>query len=107
MSKKINNDELIKDIKNICTKNYNDFNGLYVYGSRVKESYDLNSDLDIIILFNNIDRKKKLTVYGLLSKIEYKYNIFIDVKILTDKDFKINPFFYNEVKSTGVYYEAT
>jgi len=101
-----NNKEIIKDIKNICHENYNDFIGLYYFGSRAKNSCNSNSDIDIVIIFENIDRNKKLNIYGLLSKIEYLNNIFIDVKVLTEKDFKRNPFFYQEVKKTGFYYEA-
>ena len=74
------------------------------FRSRVKGDAKPESDYDVVILLNEMDRDTKFDIYGLLSDIDYKYDIFIDTKILTEEEFKINPFFYEEVTQKGICY---
>ena len=87
-------------------KRYNDYRGIYFFGSRVNEDFRQDSDFDIVLLFDKVERNKSLEIYGIIGETEYKYDIFIDSKILTYEEFKINPFFYEEVTTKGIFYGA-
>ena len=100
------NSILMKYLNENIINQYNDFKVTYLFGSRVKGNFNQDSDYDILILFDKINRDKKLNIYGIIGELEYKYNIFIDVKILTNDEFKINPFFYEEVTNKGIFYGA-
>ena len=95
---------LIKYLNQHILNKYNDFKGTYLFGSRVKGDYNQDSDWDVLVLFDKINRDKKLEIYGIIGEAEYKFNVFIDVKILTSDEFKINPFFNEEVINKGIFY---
>jgi predicted nucleotidyltransferase len=101
------------DIKHILNtlrdtlNKYDTFMGLYLYGSRVNGNFREDSDLDVIILF------KKETSYstdkeiaGIVGKIEYENNVFIDYHPMTYQQLQNNPVFFDEVVNKGVFYAA-
>ncbi len=104
MLKKKDN-EILMFLHRSLQKKYKNYICSYFFGSRVNGTAKPYSDYDIVILFNKTDRDTKFDIYGLLSEIDYKYDIFIDSKILTEKEFKFNPFFYEEVTEKGICYD--
>jgi predicted nucleotidyltransferase len=92
--------ELVSNLKS----RHMDFKGCYLFGSRAKGNNYEESDFEIVALFDAMNREKKFDLYEIVSNLEYKYNIFIDIKFLTDADLKANPFFYNEVVNYGKFY---
>ena len=97
---------LISDFNKSLKNLYSDFNGIYLFGSRVKNTANENSDVDLILMFSKVDQNKKLDVYDIISDLMYKYDIFIDAKIMDEDMLKFNPFFYDEIKKDGVFYGA-
>lgn len=98
---------LISDLNYELTSNFDKFEGVYMYGSRVRGDYEPESDYDFIILFKNdysVAEENKLA--GIIIKIELKYDIFIDYHPMTMKELKRNPVFYDQVVNKGIYYEA-
>ncbi len=96
--------EILESLNKKVRSEYKDFKGLYFFGSRAKGTSSKESDYDIVILFKNINREKKLDIYGIIGELEYHYDIFIDTKILTEEEFRFNPFFYEEVTQKGILY---
>jgi len=95
-------ESLIKKIRS----EFKDFRGSYFFGSRVTGNFKPHSDYDIVLLFDKIEREKKLEICGIIGELEYKYGIFIDMKILTKEEFEYNPFFFEEVTTKGIYYDS-
>lgn len=98
---------IMNNINNSIKDIFSDYKGLYLYGSRAKNSADLSSDFDIILLINtklNSDTKEK--IYKAIGRIEYELNIFIDIQMLTEDEISRNPFFYEEVIKYGEFYAA-
>lgn len=88
-------------------KKYDDFQGLYLYGSQIKGTARPDSDIDIILIFNNqLNYKQQLDLAGLICDIEYKYDVFIDYHPFTLEELNVNAVFSAEVITKGVYYEA-
>jgi predicted nucleotidyltransferase len=100
------NPQILLEITDRIAKQYKDFKGSYLFGSRAKGTSYNESDYDIIVLFDMIDREKKSFVYRLIGEIEYKYDIFIDIKTLTPEQLNQNPFFYEEVMKYGKFFRA-
>ena len=98
---------IIQELNSLIYKEFNDFRGVYFYGSRAKGNYREDSDIDIIIIFDNkLVYKKKLVLARIIGFIEYKYDVFIDFHPMTINELQANPYFSNEVINKGIYYEA-
>ena len=96
--------EMLESLNQKIRSEYRDFRGSYFFGSRVNGNFRPNSDYDIVLLFDKIEREKELEICGIIGELEYKYDIFIDMKILTKEEFEYNPFFYEEVTTKGIFY---
>ena len=84
-----------------------DFRGSYLFGSRANGTNSKDSDFDILLLFTSINSNKENKILEYICDIEYKFDIFIDIKILTQNELKLqNPFFIEEAINKGVYFVA-
>jgi len=103
--------DINKVIKNLIEKlsaKFNDFEGIYFYGSRVKGSYKKESDYDMIFLFKDgYDFEKERELAGIIIDSELENDIFIDHHPMTREELERNPFFLDEVVNKGLYYAAT
>ncbi|HOF02021.1 MAG TPA: nucleotidyltransferase family protein [Spirochaetota bacterium] len=68
--------KIINIIKEILYKN--EVKKAALFGSYARSDYDENSDIDIIIEFNN-DNKSLLDIIGIKQDIEDKINIKVDL----------------------------
>lgn len=102
----MNISEIITELNKLIKEKYNDFRGSYLYGSRARGDFEENSDLDIVALFDQVDRYKELEVSGISCDLDYKFGVFIEIHLYTPDELKINPVFYNEVVNKGIYYES-
>jgi len=102
----MNEQELINEFNQIISNKYSDFKGIYFFGSRFKGNHKEDSDIDLVFIFDQVDKQKKDTIYDALSDLMYKYDIFIDAHIMTPEKLKFNPFFYEEVVNRGQFNEA-
>ena len=97
-------DEILKLLHRLLQQECKSYKCSYFFGSRVYGNAKPESDYDIVLLFDKIEREKELEICGIIGDLEYKYDIFIDMKILTKEEFEYNPFFYEEVTTKGIYY---
>lgn len=102
----MNISEIINELNNLIKEKYNDFKGSYLFGSRARGDFREDSDIDIVALFDSIDRDKEMEIYGIVSDLDYKYNVFISLMPYTPKELEQNYIFHNEVVNKGIFYEA-
>jgi predicted nucleotidyltransferase len=103
---------IVNQINTILLENFDDYKGAYLFGSQLTGKANEDSDIDIVLIFDELNLLKKLEIAGLISTIEYKYNIFIDCKLLTTNGTKsieyirknINPYFIEEAIDKGIFY---
>jgi len=100
----MNISEIIKELNSLIKEKYSDFKGSYLYGSRAKGNFKEDSDIDIVTLFDEVDRAKDLDICGIIGELEYKYNILIDFQVFTPEKLKLNPFYFDEVTKKGIFY---
>jgi predicted nucleotidyltransferase len=100
-------DEIAKKLRDALKEAIPDFEGLYVFGSQARGDATEESDVDIVVLFEQERFWQPDEYYNILSKFMYDYYDIIDLDIhtKTQKQLKNNPFFYNEVVNKGVFYD--
>ena len=98
---------LIKEFNRLISEKFSDFKGIYLFGSRAIGRAKKDSDVDLVLMFNEINKDKKYHVYDVLSDLMYKYDVFIDVQIMDEARLRFNPFFYEQVTGKGKFYGAT
>lgn len=107
--------DFIEELNIKLSKTFEDFKGLYFFGSRIKGKQKKNSDYDIVLLFESLSYEKELQIAGIISYTEYLNNVFIDYKTLTVKGEKsldyirknVNPVFIHEAIDNGIFYGRT
>ena len=85
---------------------YSDFNGVYLFGSRVRNDYKFDSDYDLAILFNRqVSQSFKEEIYEVIYNYLLEFNVFIDAHIYSTQDI-LNPLtpFRQNIKNQGVFY---
>ncbi|OGU14259.1 MAG: hypothetical protein A2X61_16735 [Ignavibacteria bacterium GWB2_35_12] len=100
--------EIIKELLSDLKQKYPDFNGIYLFGSRVRSDFHIDSDYDIAILFDRIvNQRFKDEVIDIIYNYILEFDIFIDVHIFNSQDI-INPLtpFRTNIKKEGVFYEV-
>ncbi|MDR0822886.1 MAG: nucleotidyltransferase domain-containing protein [Endomicrobium sp.] len=104
MNDKMNN--LVQELKENLQNSFEDFEGLYVYGSQVNGTPNKDSDIDIVAIVDAPDREKRRYIWGVLSDLDYKYDVVIDLHPMTRQELEKNYIFHNEVVNKGVFYAA-
>ena len=99
---------ILTDLKNYLNSNYgNSVKDVILFGSQARGDSDENSDYDVIIVLDgNYSGKDENDILDLCYDINLKYNILLDVHILSTKELNSNrgkqPIFINAFKS-GIY----
>lgn len=83
-------------------KEYNDFIGLYLYGSCVNGKATKDSDVDIVGVFkSNKDLDSSISMNVL--DLDLEFNVVIDFQRMSLSSLNKDPLYFNEVKK-GIYY---
>ena len=98
--------EIIKELNRLLREKFPDFKGSYLYGSRTRNDYREDSDIDIVAIFESVDGDKESEVYGMVPDLDYRYDVFISLLAYTREDLRQNPAYYREVVEKGIFYEA-
>ena len=98
--------KIIEELKNLIKEQFPDLNGLYLYGSQVKGKVKKDSDIDVVAIFDEVNREKIFEIGGILGDLDYKYDIYIDFRSYTLDTLRGNPIYYDEVVNKGIYYAA-
>jgi predicted nucleotidyltransferase len=84
-------------------KKYDDFVGLYLYGSQVTGKAKEDSDIDIVAVFNKDDENSFSDVLGDAFDVELENDIILDFHPMTIEELNLDWFYFNEIKK-GFYY---
>lgn len=99
--------EIIKELNSRIKAKFPNFLGSYLYGSYAKGTYNKDSDVDIVLIFDSKpSRDEKMGVYDILCDLDYKYNLILMGLPYTKTELEKNYVFHNEVVNKGIYYEA-
>ena len=98
--------QVITELNKKLSETFNDFKGAYLYGSQVNGTSNPESDIDVVAIFVNVDRNKRMDIWGIVGKIEAEMDVFIDLHPMTQQDLEQNPIYYEQVVNNGIFYEA-
>jgi predicted nucleotidyltransferase len=96
--------KVVKKLNKELSRLIPDFSGVYVYGSQVRGDYSSESDIDVVGLFKKINDEIESKIYKLISFLNYKEDVFIDIHPMTESELSRNCFFKDEVVNKGVFY---
>ncbi|PRZ00658.1 nucleotidyltransferase domain-containing protein [Marinilabilia salmonicolor] len=104
----INNQQILTQLKKHLQKSYGDsIRDVVLFGSRVKGNSNEYSDYDILIILNtDYTGKDENKILDLCYDIDLKYNILLDVHLLSIKELNSGrgkqPI-YTKALNTGLY----
>ena len=99
--------KVVNILYNALKEKFPDFKGAYLYGSQVKNTSHKDSDIDIVVLFDEEpDRQNEGLLWRIVGKIEAEYDVFLDINPTTKEKLEFNPFYYEEVVNKGIFYDA-
>lgn len=94
-----NEKNIISDFLTIILRKFSDINEIILFGSVARGFYSNSSDIDILIIKNNIDNKVELEI----SKITSRFKRNIQVFLHTEKEFSTsNDELFNQIKREGI-----
>ena len=98
--------QIIEILNKNLKQTFNDFKGAYLYGSQAKGTANTESDIDIVAVFAEVDRNKRMDIWGIVGKIEAELDVFMDIHPMTQEELERNPIYYDRVVNNGIFYEA-
>lgn len=100
--------DLINELLFSLKHRYNEFTGIYFFGSRNSDKWNEESDLDLLFTFDkDLSGWEKREIRGFIYEQELKYNYLIDSHFYNLKDI-INPRtpFRESILENAKYYAA-
>jgi len=104
MSNKLN--DVIKKLSIALNKHFDDFKGLYVFGVYTDEKDHDNEDIELVGIFEYIDKPKLEEIWPLIGKIEEETDTFIELYPHTITSLKEDDVIGEEVQEEGIFYNA-
>lgn len=102
MSTKVH--EVIKLLSAAFRKKFDDYKGLYLFGTFLDGKEHDDEDIEIVALFENQDKSKREEIWPIVGKIETELGVCIDLYPYTDEEFKQDEDIYEEVIVEGIFY---
>ena len=104
MSKKL--EEVIKLLSKTLKKSFDDYKGLYVFGVHADGNDHRDEDIEIVALFDSVDKAKLEDIWPIIGKIESQTDAFVEVYPHTIKSLKADDVIGEEVLEEGVFYNV-
>lgn len=101
--------EQVKEVIDLLSKalkeHFDDYHGMYLYGSFADGSATADDDIELVAIFDVEDKQKREIMWPIVGKIETDLNVYIDLHPLTMQEFKKDQDFYNEVTENGLFFK--
>ena len=97
-------DEVIMILAKTFRKRFEDFKGIYLFGTFLDGKPHDGEDIELVALFEIEDQSKREEIWPLIGKIETDLDVCIDLYPYTEEEFKRDEELYNEVMANGVFY---
>lgn len=100
--------KFVKDALEMLNKElsakFDDFHGLYLYGSFADGSNGPDDDVEIVAIFDTEDKAKRELIWPIVGKIETELDVYIDLHPYTMDEFKKDEEFYDEIVNNGIFF---
>ncbi len=103
MSNKL--DEIITELIKSLKTTFEDFDGLYLFGTYLDGKMHEDEDIELVAIFEKEqDKTQREHIWRVVGKVEESFDVFIDLHPLTIKEFKKDTELYEEVTETGIFF---
>ncbi len=98
-------DEVITELIKALKSEFEDFDGLYLFGLYLDGKMHEDEDIEIVAIFNKEqDKTQREHIWRVVGKVEESFDVFIDLHPLTIKEFKKDTELYSEVTENGIFF---
>jgi len=97
--------DVVKMLSGSFRKTFDDYKGLYLFGTYLTEPVAEDEDIEIVALFENTDKQKREAIWPIVGKVETELNVSIDLYPYTQEEFKNDEYLYDEVMKSGKFYD--
>lgn len=91
----------IIDYIKLIRENYTDFEGAYVFGSYARGNSNQDSDIDLALIFRNLDDSKRFDIQVQLMLLASQIDTRIEPHPISHDEFCSENPFVAEIKKTG------
>lgn len=99
-------DEVILKICKGFNGIFNDFEGMYLFGTFLDGKMHDGEDIELVAIFGTEDKSKREQIWPIIGKIETELDVCIDLYPYTPDSFKQDEEIYEEVMAEGVFYDS-
>ena len=96
--------EVIKRLSIAFKRTFDDYKGLYLFGSFLDGKEHEDEDIEIVALFETEDKSKREQIWPIVGKIETALDVSIDLYPYTQKKKKKDEDIYKEVMEEGLFF---
>mgnify|MGYP005752373473 FL=1 len=99
-------DEVILKLSKAFNRIFNDFKGMYLFGTFLDGQMHEGEDIELAAIFDIEDKSKREQIWPIVGKVETELDVCIDLYPYTEATFKQDEEIYDEVMSEGVFYNS-
>jgi hypothetical protein len=101
-----NEKKALLEIKKLINKTFKN-SKIYIYGSKVRGTFDEESDLDILVVIPVVNWKIKKKIINFITEINLKYSTNISPIIVSLDEWENKPFLplFQEIRKEGIQIE--
>jgi predicted nucleotidyltransferase len=100
-------DEIARKLQTALKNTFDDFEGLYLFGSQVTGKAVPDSDIDVVAVIDASNKEKRWAIWDIILQLEYDYDIAIDIHPMTRNELERNYIFHDQVVNKGIFYGAS
>lgn len=97
-------EEAINLLSEAFRRHFDDFHGLYLYGTFTDGKGHPDEDIQIVAIFDTEDKHKRELIWPIVGKVETDLDVFIDLHPITMGELKKDEEFYDEVVNKGIFF---
>lgn len=96
--------DVIKRLSIAFKRTFEDYKGLYLFGTFLDGKEHEDEDIEIVALFEIEDKSKREQIWPIVGKIETQLGVCIDLYPYTEEQFKNDEELYEEVMEEGLFF---
>ena len=81
-------EDTINSLRKALSGSFDDFHGLYLYGSFADGTFEADDDIELVAIFDFEDKAKRELIWPIVGKVETELDVFIDLHPITMEELK-------------------
>lgn len=99
-----NVNDVIKVLSHSFRRKFEDFKGIYLFGTFLDGKNHDGEDIELVALFDKEDKSKREQIWPIIGKIETELDVCIDLYPYSEEEFKKDEELFDEVMEEGIFF---